>query len=174
MTAVITFARSASGGRVERMPIIGAFTIGTKKPQTATAAQATGHEMSAAIAQSGSVAQAIAALARWSGWMRSSSFDAATRADHRADAEAREEPAGDVHVAVVARVRDQRHGDGDRAGGAVEDDHGQRHRPEQAVAPQVVDAREHAARVVVLRDAAAALDEERDAREREEERARRR
>ena len=34
--------------------------------------------MSAAIAQSGSVAQTIAALARWSGWMWSSSFEAAS------------------------------------------------------------------------------------------------
>jgi hypothetical protein len=49
---------------VDRIPIIGALTIGTKKPQTATAAQAAGQEMSAAIAHSGKVAQAIAALAR--------------------------------------------------------------------------------------------------------------
>src|SRR5258708_17735326 len=67
ITAVITFARSASGGRVERIPIVGALTIGTKNPHTATAAHTSGQEMSAAIVQSGIVASTIATLASLSG-----------------------------------------------------------------------------------------------------------
>ena len=60
ITPVITFARSATGGRVDRIPMIGALTIGTKKPQIATASSATGHATGATITQSGAVASSIA------------------------------------------------------------------------------------------------------------------
>ena len=43
ITAVITFARSAAGGRAVMIPMIGAFTIGTKRPQSTTAMPTTGH-----------------------------------------------------------------------------------------------------------------------------------
>src|SRR6266702_2753796 len=73
ITAVITFARSAAGGRVESSPMIGALTIGTKIPQSATAAKATGQETGAAITQSGAVASTMATQARRNGANRSSS-----------------------------------------------------------------------------------------------------
>src|SRR5581483_5951354 len=78
ITAVMTFWRSESGGRVEMMPINGAFTNGTSRPVTASAAQTTSHGTSNAIAHSGSVTSAIAADERVSGLTRSSSFTTST------------------------------------------------------------------------------------------------
>src|SRR5581483_4992145 len=62
-TAVITFGRSVTGGRVVRMPMNGAFTIGTKKPHVDTAAHATGHGTSATTIQIGSVTSRTPAAA---------------------------------------------------------------------------------------------------------------
>ena len=101
------------GGRVVRIPMIGAFTIGTKSPQRTTAAQTTGHgdserRRSTAAASRSHDPEAREAAAAGSGRAASST---STEPIDRADAEAREDPAGDVRVAVVARVREQRHGD---------------------------------------------------------------
>ena len=87
-TAVITFARSAAGGRVVRIPMSGALTSGTKRPQRTTAAPTTGHDTGATTIQSGSVAATIPKLASRSGEKRSSSFIDEHRADDRADPEA--------------------------------------------------------------------------------------
>src|SRR5260221_14523374 len=78
ITAVITFARSATGGRVGSIPMIGALIIGTKRPQRTTATQTTGQDTGATTIHSGSVAATIPKLASLSGGKRSSSFITST------------------------------------------------------------------------------------------------
>jgi hypothetical protein len=73
------------------------------------------------------------------------------RANERADAEARKDPARDMRIAVVPAERQEGHGDGDRARCAVEEHEGERHRPEQAILRQEAHAREDAAMLVVDR-----------------------
>ncbi len=78
ITAVITFARSAAGGRVVMIPMIGALTSGTKSPHRTTAMPTTGHGTGATTIQSGSVAATIPNAASFNGEKRSSSFMTST------------------------------------------------------------------------------------------------
>jgi len=65
-------ARIAAGGRVVRIPISGALTVGTKKPHTNVDTQTTVHGTSAAITHSGSVARTMPKQASRSGATKSS------------------------------------------------------------------------------------------------------
>ena len=78
ITAVITFARSASGGRVESRPMIGALTSGTNTPQASRTTPTASHGRVATSAQSGSTTSTIAPAASRSGENRSSAFIAST------------------------------------------------------------------------------------------------
>ena len=89
------------------IPMIGALISGTNSPQTTTAAPTTGHATFWVTIQSGSVAAMIPKLASRRGAKAVEQLDDEHRTDDRADPERREDPAGDVRIAVVARVREQ-------------------------------------------------------------------